>query len=437
MLGRRRVARLLPFLIGAWSCTPADSAHPGLPWQTTFQTAGDTVVASTTGNVPDSLLRRLVLDWRAPGDSTPDLLGDVGSIAVGPDGRVWVWDPASPALWLIEADGASLRRISRPGSGPGEYSRANDIAVARGGALVMWDDENARLTIYNPDGTYRASARLSFNDCCGLPVVVDTGNRIWLTTHPNQLGRKEKPFDPADFGKPQDLGYFRYDSTGAPLDTILAPRLPGADGTVSALHVTKTSIGGSSQRVPYGTYPLYAASPLGHVVAAMSRPYAVHSTAGGKPVRLTREFVPVPVAEEERAQRRASIEFRMRSIKSDFSWNGPEIPRDKPPIDDLAVGLDGRIWVQLSVPSEAYEPGPESSSSGPMRERGETPPPPVKFRPGTKRWDVFEPDGRYLGRIAVAREVSLFAMRGDQVWGVRRNEDDVPVVVRMRIVPGL
>jgi len=172
MLGRRRVARLLPCLIGAWSCTPADSAHPGLPWQTTFQTAGDTVVASTTGNVPDSLLRRLVLDWRAPGDSTPDLLGDVGSIAVGPDGRVWVWDPASPALWLIEADGASLRRISRPGSGPGEYRRANDIAVARGGALVMWDDENARLTIYNPDGTYRTSARLSFNDCCGLPVVV-------------------------------------------------------------------------------------------------------------------------------------------------------------------------------------------------------------------------------------------------------------------------
>jgi streptogramin lyase len=145
-----------------------------------------------------------VLDWRAPGDSTPDHLGDVGSIAVGPDGRVWVWDPASPALWLIEADGASLRRTSRPGSGPGEYLRANDIAVARGGALVMWDDENARLTIYNPDGTYRTSGRLSFNDCCGLPVVVDTGNRIWLTTHPNGLGRKAKPFDPADWGKPQE-----------------------------------------------------------------------------------------------------------------------------------------------------------------------------------------------------------------------------------------
>ncbi len=361
----------------------------------------------------------------------------MGSIAVGPDGRVWVWDPPSPALWLIESDGVSPRRVSRPGSGPGEYRTVNDIAVMRGGGFVLWDDANARLTFYNPDATYRTSAHLTFSDCCGLPMVVDTLNRIWLTTHPRMVGGKDKPFDPADFGKPQDIGYFRYDSTGAPVDAILAPKLPGADGTVSALHVTKTSIGGSSQHVPYGTYPLHAVSPLGHVVSAMARPYAVHSAAGGKPVRVIRDFVPVAVAEEERAQRRANIEFHMRRVKADFSWNGPEIPREKPPISDLAVGLDGRIWVQLSVPSEAYEPGAGSSSSGPMRDRGETPPPPIKFRPSTKPWDVFEPDGRYLGRIAVAREISLFAMRGDQVWGVMRNEDDLPVVVRMRIVPGL
>ena len=40
----------------------------------------------------------------------------------------------------------------------------------------------------------------------------------------------------------------------------------------------------------------------------------------GKHLRLTRESTPVPVAEEERAQQRASIEFRMRRVKSDWTY---------------------------------------------------------------------------------------------------------------------
>ncbi len=425
----------LPLLMGAAACSSAGPADSSLPYQTSFTAAGDTVVASTTGEVPDTLLRRLVLEWRAAGDSVTQPLGDVGSIAVGADERVWVWDPATPALWLFEADGKSMRPVNRRGRGPGEYERVNDLAIARDGALVMWDDGNARLNIYNPDGSYRSSVQLTFGDCCGLAVVVDLQNRIWLTTHPRLIGGKQKPFDPADWGKPGDLGWFRFDSAGAPLDTILAPALPGADGVLTALHVTRSGIGGRSQHVPYGTYPLYVANPLGHVVSALSRPYAVHSWANGRPLRVTREVSPVPVAEAERAQRRANIEFTMRQVKPDFTWNAPEIPREKPPINDLAAGLDGRIWVQLSVPSEAYEPEPETPRPNRIS-TSDGPPPPVKFRPTEKRWDVFEPDGRYLGRIVVPREVSLFVMRGNLVWGVMRDADDVPAVIRMRIEPG-
>jgi 6-bladed beta-propeller protein len=432
-----KLTPFLPLLMGAVACSSAGSADSSLPYHTTFTKVGDTVVASTTGDVPDTLLRRLVLEWRTAGDSTKEPLGDVGAIAVAADGRVWVWDPATPALWLFDADGTPLRQVSRRGRGPGEYERVNDLAIARDGALVMWDDGNARLNIYNSDGGYRTSAHLSFSDCCGLPVVIDTLNRIWLNTHPRMVGGKGKPFDPADWGKPADVGYFRYDSSGAPIDTILAPSLPGADGVLTALQVTASSIGGMSQHVPYGTYPLYAASPLGHVVSALSRPYTVNSEANGKPARLVREFMPVPVAEAERAQRRANIEFRMRRAKSDFTWNGPDIPREKPPINDLAVGLDGRIWVQLSVPSEEFEPGPQASGAGPFPDTRGPPPPPIKFRPKEKRWDVFEPDGRYLGRIVVPRELSLYVMRGNLVWGVTRDADDVPMVVRMRIDPGM
>jgi len=411
------------------ACTTAGDSDEQLPYQTTSSTAGDTVVASTTGDVPDRLLRHLVVEWSIKTDTAQEIIGDVNQMAVDTAGRVWVWDSATPALWLVEADGASMRRVARPGSGPGEYRNVNDIAVMRDGGLVMWDQGNSRLTFYVADGQYRSSVPVQFTDCCGLQVIVDTLNRIWLTTHPQTIGRKEKPLDPEALMRNQ-IGYVRYDSSGTAIDTIMAPTFAGADKSVNAFQMTPTSFGGRMRRVPYGTYPLLAVSPLGHVVSALARPYAVHTEANGKPLRLTREYVPPPVDEAERAQHRASIEFTMRQVKTDFEWNGPEIPHEKPPIDDLDVGLDGRIWVQLSVPSEAYEPDPPS-------EKAKDRPPPVKFRSGEKRWDVFEPDGRYLGRIVAPREVGIFVMRGNQAWGVSLDENDVPAIVRLRVEPRL
>lgn len=430
-----KFARLLSFVACLVACRNADSTDTSVPYKTTFATVGDTMVASTTGEVPDRLLRHLALEWRVSADSMSEPLGDVANMAVAADGQVWVWDDATPALLLLDANGTSVRRISRRGSGPGEYQTVNDIVVARDGALVIWDEGNARLNIYNPDGSFRTTATLTFSDCCGLPVVVDTQNRLWLRTHPTMIAGKDNPVDPAAFSRPQIVGYLRYDGSGAPIDTVIAPTLPGADGVLNAMTVTADGIGGMAQLVPYGSYPQYMVSPLGHVVSAMSRPYAVHTEANGRFVRVTREFTPVPVAEEERAQRRANIEFSMRRAKAGWTWNGAEIPRQKPPINELAVGLDGRIWVQLSVPSEPFEPDPQAGEPSPLPTTGPKPPP-IKFRPGEKRWDVFEPDGRYLGRIVAPREFSLFVMRGNQVWGVMRDADDLPTIVRMRIDPG-
>ncbi len=422
--------RLLPLVILTASCGGSDAT--GAPYVTTFATVGDTIVASTSGEVPDSLVHQFVVEWRATDDSMVQSIGDVSDIAIRVDGAVWVWDGATPALWLLDANGTSLKRISRPGSGPGEYKRANGIAVARDGALVMWDDGNARLTFYNPDGTYRSSSPLTFSDCCGLPVVVDTQNRIWLMAHPRMIGGKEKGMDPASFGRPQDVGYFRFDSSGALIDTIFAPALPGGDGLVTALHVSKTGIGGAARQVPYGTYPRYEVSPLGHVVSVMSRPYAVHTEDNGRRVRITRDFVPPPVPDEERVQLRANIEHSLRRVKADFSWNGPEIPREKPPINDIAVGLDGRVWVQPSVASEVFEPDPD-----PPQASREPPPPPIRYRFREKQWDVFEPDGKYVGRVRAERAISVFVRRGNQAWGVIRDENDLPLIVRLRIEPSL
>lgn len=411
------------------ACTSGGAAEGRPPYTTTFATVGDTTVAHTTGDVPDSLVRHLVVDWRIRTDTGSEVIGDIQGLAVGADGQVWAWDNTAPTLLHIDANGTSIRKVGRVGSGPGEYRSANGMAVARDGALVMWDDENARLTVYGPDGSYRSTVALRFTNCCGLPVTIDTANRIWLTTTPSTIEAAENSVDPTAFIR-NAIAYLRFDSTGTPIDTIVPVVLAGESGRVSALDGSSGGIRGAVRQVPYATYPRHAVSPFGHVVQAMARPYTVHAQVNGKPLRITRDFVPPPVADEERAQWRANIEAFMRRENPAFRWNGPDVPSDKPPIDDIAVGLDGRIWVALSVPSESFEPDPPR---GPAQNRL----PRVAFRPREKRWDVFDGAGRYVGRVVAPRAVTAFVMRDNEVWGVIRDANDVASIVRMHVDPGL
>ena len=60
--------------------------HDAHPKSTTFATIGDTVVASTTGDVPDALVRRLAVDWRIQTNTARDIIGDVYRMAVA---RLW------------------------------------------------------------------------------------------------------------------------------------------------------------------------------------------------------------------------------------------------------------------------------------------------------------------------------------------------------------
>jgi len=49
-------------------------------------------------------------------------------------------------------------------------------------------------------------------------------------------------------------------------------------------------------------------------------------------------------------------------------------------------------------------------------------------------YDVFEPNGAYVGQVEVPPRVSTVVRRGDYVWGVEFDDDDVQRVVRFRIV---
>jgi hypothetical protein len=135
---------------------------------------------------------------------------------------------------------------------------------------------------------------------------------------------------------------------------------------------------------------------------------------------------PVPVTAGEAAAAKENTTRGLRMTQPDWNWNGPSIPDTKPPIRDVELGADGRIWVQRAEPG-VREPADTTAK----REPGA--PPPVDSWAEPVRYDVFEPDGQYLGVVTPPSGFRLMYMRGQHVWGILFDENDVPYVVRLRI----
>lgn len=53
---------------------------------------------------------------------------------------------------------------------------------------------------------------------------------------------------------------------------------------------------------------------------------------------------------------------------------------------------------------------------------------------GSPEWDVFDSQGRFLGVVTMPSRFTPTVFRGDRVYGVWQDEQDVPYVVRLRVV---
>lgn len=130
-------------------------------------------------------------------------------------------------------------------------------------------------------------------------------------------------------------------------------------------------------------------------------------TLEGDTIRvIERAFEPLPVTAEDRDSAFARLEwFRRQGGRVDMS----RVPGHKPAYQRIEVSDDGHLWVRPT-----------------LAERGEG-----------DAWDVFDPDGRYLGRVRTAYSLGRVHFRGGRIYAVRADELGVQYVVRLRIDRGL
>lgn len=392
-------------LLVAAGCSAGGPESP-TQWVAEHDTVGDTVVVRTVaGSVwgeprgVREVLRIGVLD--GPEELT---LGSVDQIAVGAVGGIYVFDEQVPALRYYDAAGTYVRTLGRRGSGPGEYRKLCwGLAVRGDGKVVLHDFRNNRLNLYEPDGTPYAHWPVSGSGPWGGDhgaVVVDTANHVYVLVLT----------DIFDSSKPLRTGYLHLDPEGATVDTVHSPSLP------NELDVQEENTN------LFFPSKVQAFSQLGYLIVGMNDEYSFDvRRPAGQVVRIEREYEPVEYLPKERAEWETLIDW-WQERRPNFDLHYP--PAHKLPFTEIQVADDGRIWVKLSTVAvqEEVEAPPEGSDE-----------PPQTWREPAA-YDVFEPDGTYLGRVDLPVDVAgAFFVQGDTVWTVRRGEFDEEYVVKLVI----
>ncbi|MGH7699372.1 MAG: efflux RND transporter permease subunit, partial [Gemmatimonadales bacterium] len=323
------------------------------------------------------------------GGEGPESFNSIVAIEVDPFDRVWVLDRETQDIRVFDAAGRHIRTVGRKGRGPGEFQEAVGLAWDPQGRLWVVDQRNVRYTLLDTSGQAVADSP--------RPVSGFFSTR-WLGGLGTDGAIYELHHDFGSFDRPVLL---RYDSTLASPDTL---RLPPA-GDIPRFELARSGMR-MTAGVPYAPFQLRYIDRRGYLWSGLSAPYRIHqSHLGGDTIRIVEKaYEPIPVSAEDKDSAVARLKwFTDQGGKIDPS----RIPDVKPALDDYFVDDRGNLWVD-----------------------------PVTGREDDDRvFDLFDSEGRYLGRVRsdfpIAGEP---VFRGDRLYAVTRDEDDIPYVVRVRIV---
>jgi len=346
------------------------------------------------------------------------LFGDIGAVAVGREGMIYVADEQVPIIRSYDAQGRFLRNIGRKGGGPGEYESIGGMRTLPNGRLALWDNRNQRITLWTPAGELIESHRVTSGLFASDIFQVDTSGRFYVRT---SVG-------PHTHDGPLQFGWIRVARTGKTLYTIPIPSSPDR---VEAF-VLSTASGYDR---PFVRDLVTTMSTLGYLITGRNETYAFEQHRRGAPVlRIERPYTALSLSRAERAEWEAWAGFFQRRVANPTSSDprvilqAPRqvtytIPETKPAFSDLRTDSQGRIWVRRYV-AAVSNPGPE-------RPRGDDRPRRVWREPPT--FDVFEPAGAFLGTITLPWNAMLYDARDRHIWATIRGESDETYVARFRV----
>ena len=300
----------------------------------------------------------------------------IRDIAASDSGFVLVVSSEEPILRYFDRSGAIRWTAGRAGTGPGEYRLPTRAALGPRGVQVI-DMTLRRLSRLDAAGKFVSSAPLN-------GFAASTGSR-------GRTGELVTLMD--DFRGTFTLQRWSASDSAATIGVV--PRSAAAQSGVLTIPSIAVSTAGriAVLRDP-NEYRILLLSPAGETVTEIVRDIP----------RIKR--TPAEIAAGER--RRQAAADRARSERGERRGSGPAVPI-RPPSDELKphASIDGlrfddtgRLWVRTMR-------GNESSTV----------------------FDLFSPDGKHLGEVAVPAFIGTFSLAGRWFVADIESGDGTPRVV--------
>lgn len=305
---------------------------------------------------------------------TPALFGAITHVAVAPDGAVLVGDQENARLYRFRPDGTLRDSLGRKGDGPGEFRALAGVALGPAGEAALVDIMTRRVTTWRADGTLQPQATIT--DGTPLAMLGWRGGPVVTVT---------------DFAK--EFRFVR----------VAAPTAPTAIATIA----------NGDLPVPMCQMCPFTALADGRLLVGATTDSTwrvMEFDERGRPLRQwTRPA--------ERPRRRTDAELANLMTRMQGGPRGgtgspegrPTAPdaerfRYQPRIAGIEQDGTGRVWVQAR-----------------------------HAIPGATHFDLFTPTGRFLGVITLREASDGFAIAGDHLvtWGV--NDDGESILRRYRI----
>lgn len=340
----------------------------------------------------------------ATGAAEYELSNVVGGLRLS-DGHVVIANRGTNDLRYYDAQGKHLRTAGREGNGPGEF-RWIDAIGRSGDTVLVWDAFARRVSRFRDGGTFAGSTSLARLD---LPFPVLLG---FLGDGSMLLRRRgDADEDEVHEGEYVDsVAYLRYSSeTGAQIGT-LGPYFGG--------ELFRAAAGRNymSDHVIFGRRGLAGTAAAGFYRAETDRFAATFHALDGTPVRtIRRPHSPTRATVADiAAQREASahgdeeitrMSPQMATAQRHLRETLPH-RSTRPALTDLRVDRQDNLWLRAYVPPDA----------------------------AAAEWSVFDPQGHWLGDVAVPADLEVLEIGDSWILGKRSDPlDGVERVVLHRL----
>lgn len=357
-------------------------------------------------------------------EAGPEQFSQVYSLGIDDDGRFFVGNNATATVRVFEADGTFLREFGGRGDGPGEVSNINDLVVSGDDVVLVDWQRGGKAARFGTDGTLRGEWSLRSS---GLTFVSGRAGR-WL------VGRY--PATPRNLAPREEfLGHF---------EIFASPFAASEQGEPVYRIPTRPLYGTPSGYPDWGLFPrdwAWAFDGTGQLYVASPDAYQIDVFgAEGLSRSIRRVFEPRRITEADVAEARARMlhvfdtlsrfpREEMVRQQAQFADRldaqaGFPLPEVHGPFETLVASNGGWIWAQLKDTSDPADAAARGAFGGFDI-----------FPPTETHWDIFDPDGSYLGQVTLPPRFRAEAVDGLAVTGVWADDFDVEYVIRYRAVP--